>query len=257
MKTALVTGGSRGIGLMIVEGLVECGYKVYIVARKSHEAQQSADELNRQHGASCVIPIVADVSKKEEIERVIKIIDSQERDMGLNVLVNNAGTNYSAPLPEHSWEAFQKVIQLNLVSAFYLIQQAEPLLRRAQAKTGSVSRIINIGSINGVRAPTELPTYGYASSKAALHHLTQHLAAHLAPQITVNAIAPGAFPSKMMQKTLDDFGDEIKESTPMKRIGRKNDIASLCKWLVSDGGDYVTGSVIVIDGGAVIVKGKL
>jgi NAD(P)-dependent dehydrogenase (short-subunit alcohol dehydrogenase family) len=174
---------------------------------------------------------------------------------GLNVLVNNAGCNWAEPFDKFPKQAFQKVMTLNLESIFFLSQQLLNLLQKA-SRPGDPARIINVGSINGILPPT-FHTFAYSSSKAALHMLTKHMALTLAPNVTVNAIAPGSFESKMMKETLETFGDAIKEVNPMGRIGKREDMAAVCIWLSSAGGTYVNGAVIVVDGGAVIQQAPM
>jgi NAD(P)-dependent dehydrogenase (short-subunit alcohol dehydrogenase family) len=170
-----------------------------------------------------------------------------EREPALHVLVNNAGANWGAPLEQYPDSAFEKVLALNVTAAFRLTVSLLPQLRAA-ATPGDPARVINIGSIDGLGPPL-LETYAYSSSKAALHHLTRHLARRLAPEITVNAVAPGPFESKMMAVTLERFGDAIRSSNPMRRIGEPEDMAGVALYLASRAGAYVTAAVIPVDGG--------
>ncbi|RUS17935.1 hypothetical protein BC937DRAFT_89336 [Endogone sp. FLAS-F59071] len=168
----------------------------------------------------------------------------------LDVLVNNAGANWSAAIEEYPDAAFQKVMNLNLNRIFSLTQACLPLLT-AKSSTSNPSSVINIGSVDGLRVPQH-ETYAYSASKAALHHMTRVMAGHLGPKgVTVNAIAPGVFQSKMMKETLEKLGDFIIAGVPLARIGSPEDIAGTCIYLSSRAGNYTTGSVIVVDGGAI------
>jgi NAD(P)-dependent dehydrogenase (short-subunit alcohol dehydrogenase family) len=164
------------------------------------------------------------------------------------VLVNNAGANWGAPFADYSDAAWDKVLALNVKAIFHLTRALVPQLEKA-ATAEDPARVINVGSIDGIHVPI-LETYAYSASKAAVHHLTRALARRLAPQrITVNAVAPGPFESKMMAETLQRFGDSIAESCPLKRIGTPEDMAGVAIYLASRAGAYVTGAVIPVDGG--------
>uniref|UniRef100_A0A7S3YCI8 Gluconate 5-dehydrogenase n=1 Tax=Heterosigma akashiwo TaxID=2829 RepID=A0A7S3YCI8_HETAK len=174
----------------------------------------------------------------------------------LDVLVNNAGANWAAPLEAYPPAAFAKVVGLNLAAPFLLAQTMLPFLSAA-ASPGNPSRIINIGSIEGLKV-SSFETYAYGASKSGLHHLTKMLANKLGPRhITVNAIAPGTFQSKMMRATIQKFGDELVSNVPLGRLGSEEDMAGTSLWLSSRGGAFVTGSVIVVDGGFTVFSSKL
>jgi NAD(P)-dependent dehydrogenase (short-subunit alcohol dehydrogenase family) len=242
-KTAVVTGGTRGIGLMIARGLLEAGARVYISSRKADGCAAAERELS-QYGP--VSAIQADLSAQDECIRLAREIG--EREAALNVLVNNAGTTWGAPLEEFPAAAWDKVVDLNLKSPFFLTRAFLPMLEAAGTQDDP-ARVINIGSIDGLHVPS-LPTYAYSASKAGLHHLTRVLARELGPrQITVNAVAPGPFESKMMAATLETFGDAIAAAAPLRRIGRPDDMAGVAVYLASRAGAYVTGAVIPVDGG--------
>jgi NAD(P)-dependent dehydrogenase (short-subunit alcohol dehydrogenase family) len=242
-KTALVTGGSRGIGLMIARGFVEAGAKVYISSRKADVCEEVAAELSE---IGTCIPIAADLSQHDECKRVADEI--AEREPQLHILVNNAGATWGAPLAEFPDAAWDRVLDLNVKGVFHLTRYLVPTLA-AGAQPGDPARVINIGSIDGLHVP-ELETYSYSASKAAVHQLTRVLAKRLAREhITVNAIAPGPFESKMMAATLEAFGDAIAAANPMRRIGEPEDLAGAAIFLSSRAGAYVTGAVIPVDGG--------
>src|SRR5580658_4616680 len=241
-KTALVTGGSRGIGRMIAEGFVEAGVKVYISSRKAGVVADVAEQLSKK--GTC-IGIPADLSTEAECQRLAEAI--AEREASLDILVNNAGATWGAPLKDFDEAAFERVLALNVKGVFHLTKFLVPLLQAA----GTVelpARVINIGSIDGLQVPA-LETYSYSASKAAVHQLTRHLAKRLAPEITVNAIAPGPFESKMMAATLEAFGEQIAANAPLRRIGRPDDMAGAAIYLSSRAGAYLTGTIIPVDGG--------
>jgi NAD(P)-dependent dehydrogenase (short-subunit alcohol dehydrogenase family) len=242
-KTALVTGGSRGIGLMIARGFVEAGAKVYISSRKADVCDAVAAELS-ESGTCIALP--ANLSEHDECKRLADLIT--EREGKLDILVNNAGANWGAPLAEFPDAAWDRVLDLNVKGVFHLTRYLVPALAAA-AKPGDPARVINIGSIDGLHAP-DLETYSYSTSKAAVHQLTKVLAKRLARDgITVNAIAPGPFESQMMAATLDAFGDAIVASCPLRRIGQPEDMAGTAIYLASRAGAYVTGVILPVDGG--------
>jgi NAD(P)-dependent dehydrogenase (short-subunit alcohol dehydrogenase family) len=245
-KIALVTGGSRGIGEMIARGFVEGGARVYISSRKAEVCDAVASELSKI-GSCEAIP--ADLSKPEEAARLAAAIGAKEGH--LDILVNNAGATWGAPIEDFDEAAWERVLSLNVKGVFHLTKELLPLLKAAGTPE-SPARVINIGSIDGIHVPI-LETYSYSASKAAVHQLTRHLARRLAPEITVNAIAPGPFESKMMAATLDAVGDQIAASAPLKRIGRPDDMAGTAIFLASRAGSYITGSIIAVDGGIATV----
>lgn len=243
-KVAVVTGGTRGIGLMMARGLLDAGAaRVYVSSRKADGCAQAEAELSK-HGQ--VTAIQADLSTEAECLRLAREVG--EREQALHVLVNNAGATWGAPLAEFPAAAWDKVLDLNLKSPFFLTRAFLPLLEAA-GTLDDPARVINVGSIDGLHVPS-LPTYSYSASKAGVHHLTRVLARELGPKhITVNAVAPGPFESKMMAATLDAFGDAIAAAAPLRRIGRPDDMAGIAVYLASRAGSYVTGTVIAVDGG--------
>jgi len=241
-KVVLVTGGSRGIGEMIARGFVDAGARVYISSRKADVGAALASELSSQ--GFCV-SLPADLSTEAECRRLADELAT--RESSLDVLVNNAGATWGAPMATYDEAAFERVLALNVKGVFHLTKFLRPLLERT-ASADSPARVINIGSIYGLHVPT-METYAYSASKAAVHHLTRHLAKAMAPIVTVNAIAPGPFESKMMKATLEAFGDSIAESAPMKRIGRPSDMAGAAIFLSSPAASYITGAVLPVDGG--------
>ena len=245
-KVALVTGGSRGIGLMIARGYVEAGARVYLSSRKKETCDQVAAELSRI-GTCMSAP--ADCSTQAGCEALAAAVAA--RESRLDILVNNAGANWGAPLAEYPDTAWDKVLALNVKAIFHLTRACLPMLRAA-ATAADPARVINIGSIDGLHVPL-LETYAYSSSKAAVHHLTRVLAMRFAPDhITVNAVAPGPFESKMMHETLERFRDAIVGSCPLGRIGESEDMAGVAIYLASRAGAYLTGVVIPVDGGITV-----
>ncbi|MEU6132260.1 SDR family oxidoreductase [Saccharopolyspora sp. NPDC047091] len=242
-KHALVTGGTRGIGMMVARGLLQAGARVVISSRKADACAEAQHRLS-EFGDVRAIP--ADLSRHDECRRLADLV---EADSGrLDVLVNNAGAMWREPLETFPDEAWDTVLDLNLKAPFWLVQALLPALRRA-GTGGDPARIINIGSIAAIHVAGS-PNYSYAGSKAALHQLTRVLARELGPQhVTVNAVAPGPFPSQMMASTLEAIGDEIAAKAPLRRLGHDDDMAGTAVFLASRAGSYLTGAVIPVDGG--------
>ena len=242
-KVAVVTGGTRGIGLMMARGLLQAGARVYISSRKPEAGEEARAELG---AFGTVHSLPADLSREEECTRLAAEVGSREDEV--HILVNNAGATWGAPLREFPASGWDKVLDLNLKAPFFLTRAFLPLLEEA-GTDDDPARVVNVGSIDGLHVPP-MHTYSYSSSKAALHHLTRVLAKELGPRrITVNAVAPGPFESKMMAATLEAFGPEIAARSPLGRIGRADDMAGVVVYLTSRAGAYVTGSVIAVDGG--------
>ncbi len=241
-KVAVVTGGSRGIGAMIARGFAEAGAKVYVSARRADACEKLAAELSKV-GTCVAVP----TDLGTEAGAIALAEEIAARESALHVLVNNAGANWGAPYAEYPDSAWDKVLALNVKAVFTLTRELTPLLEKG-ASPGDPARVINIGSIDGNQVPA-LETYAYSASKAAVHHLTRVLAKRLAPRITVNAVAPGPFESKMMAATIERFKDVIVASCPLGRIGEPPDMAGVAIYLASRAGAYVTGAVIPVDGG--------
>ena len=240
-RTALITGGSRGIGRMIAEGFLAQGARVYISARKAEACDRTAKELSA-FGHCVSLP--ADVSTVEGAKALVAAYAKHEST--LDILVNNAGAAWGAPYDEFPESGWDKVVDLNLKTPFFLTQALTPMLKKAA--TDHLAKVINIASIDGISVnPQE--TYSYAASKAGLIQLTRRMALRLAQErIVVSAIAPGAFASDM-NKVARDHGDEIKGRIPAGRIGEPEDMAAAAIYLASRAGDYVMGSTLVVDGG--------
>lgn len=250
-KVGLVTGGSRGIGEMISRGLVAAGARVYISSRKADACQQLADELGAEGGEAVALP--ADLSRPEECQRLADELGA--REASLDILVNNAGATWGAPLEEYPLDGWDKVMNVNVRGVFLLTQALADRLRAA-GSAEDPARVINIGSVDGLHAP-RVEHYAYPASKAAVHHLTRHLGWRLVgDHVTVNAIAPGLFPSKMTAFMFegDDAEQEIGRGIPRGRVGSPEDIAGTVIWLCSRAGAYVTGAVVPVDGGVVTLS---
>jgi NAD(P)-dependent dehydrogenase (short-subunit alcohol dehydrogenase family) len=238
-KVVVVTGGSRGIGRMIATGFAEAGAKVYISSRKEEELRATADEI----GATA---IPADLSTAEGCTALAGVV--AEREPAVHVLVNNAGATWGAPLAEYPESAWDKVLSTNVKAPFLLTQALLDRLRAA-AQPDDPARILMIGSIEGFAVPL-WTNYAYPASKAAVHMMTRHLAADLAPDVTVNAIAPGLFPSKMTAFAFQPGAEEeIVKHIPLHRAGRPSDMAGVALFLAGPAGSYITGAVLPVDGG--------
>jgi NAD(P)-dependent dehydrogenase (short-subunit alcohol dehydrogenase family) len=243
-KTVLVTGGSRGIGYSIAEGFVKAGARVYICGRNAEKCDQAAKELS-QFGDCHSLP--AHLGSVEGCRSFAQAFGA--RESRLDVLVNNAGSLWAETLADYPESGWDKVYDVNVKGPFFLVQALLPLLE-ASASREDPARVINIGSIDAFHVPHH-ETYAYTSSKAAVHQLSLHLAAQLAPRsITVNVIAPGMFKSKMLQGTLEARGEEaVLAPVPLKRFAGPSDLAGAAIFLASTAGSYVTGAVLPVDGG--------
>ena len=247
-KVAVVTGGSRGIGEMLSSGFLANGAKVYITARKEEALVAKAEELSDKFGVDC-IPFAVDLSNLDGVMKLVDYLTEQEPN-GIDFLINNAGAAWGASydqFPESGWD---KVVDLNLKSPFFLTQQLTTLLEK-KGTSENPSRVVNIASIDGLHVPF-METYSYTASKSGIIHLTRHLAKTLVSKnIIVNAIAPGPFDSHMLGKAVNFDYSLIADSVPRKRIGTPEDIAGLCIYLCSRAGAYTVGETITCDGGSI------
>ncbi|MFK7914778.1 MAG: SDR family oxidoreductase [Pseudomonadales bacterium] len=254
-KTALITGGSRGIGEMIAAGFLANGAKVYISSRKKEVCDATAARLSKEYGGEC-ISLPANLADLPGIEGLVSELSKHEQQ--LDILVNNAGVSWGAPLEEFPEIGWDKVMDTNVKGYFFLTQKLLPLLRSA-ASPERPARVINVGSIDGIKTPV-FDTFSYGPSKAAAHYLTRVLAAHLAKDhIRVNAIAPGPFPTYMLSTGVGGGGDvdntdwdSVASRNPSGRVGTPEDVAGIAIFLSSRASDFTTGEVISCDGGVVI-----
>lgn len=255
-KVALVTGGSRGIGEMISAGFLASGSKVYISSRKAEVCDATAKRLSEEYQNEC-ISLPSDLSNLEGIESLVNQL--KQRESSLDILINNAGAAWGAPLEEYPEKGWDKVMDTNVKGVFFLTQKLLPMLKEGAKKRPS--RVVNIGSIDGLTRGS-FENYAYGPSKAALHHLTRILAANLIREkIIVNAIAPGPFPTWMLSTGVG-FGGEtdvdwtaVGNGNPSGRVGDINDIAGLAIFLCSRASEYTVGQTIACDGGAVVSLG--
>jgi NAD(P)-dependent dehydrogenase (short-subunit alcohol dehydrogenase family) len=242
-KRTVVTGGASGIGTMIARGFLQAGASVVIASRKEESLKAAVDELAP---LGEVTYAVADLADEEGCRALGDAV--AERWDSLDVLVNNAGATWGAPLEQQDATSWSRVLDVNVEGVFHTTKFLLPLLRAA-GTAEAPARVINIGSVDGIHVPA-METYSYSASKAAVHQLTRHLAKHLAPTITVNAIAPGPFQSRMMKATIEAAGDALPRMLPLKRIGRDEDMAGAAIFLASEAASYITGVVLPVAGGA-------
>jgi NAD(P)-dependent dehydrogenase (short-subunit alcohol dehydrogenase family) len=243
-KFVVVTGGSRGIGFAIAEGFLRAGARVCISSRDADACARAVDELS-QHG-DCYA-IAANLATADG--RAVLADGLSERESRIDVLVNNAGALWAAQLAEFPESGWDKVFDLNLKGTFFLVQALLPLIKAA-ATPANPARVINIGSIQGFQVPRH-ETYSYSASKAGLHQLTRHLASQLAADaVTVNAIAPGMFPSKILKGTLEQHGEAaVVARVPLGRLVSPSDMAGASLYLSSAAGSYLTGVILPVEGG--------
>ena len=246
-KVALVTGGSRGLGLQMCEALGEMGAHIAITARKPQELDEASAKLTALHIENHAVP--SDLGKPESIAPLVKQV--VERFGNIDILVNNAGATWGAAAEEYPPEAWHKVMNLNINGAFFLSQEVG---RRCMLPRRS-GNIVNIGSVAGLGGNrTGVGTIAYNTSKGALINFTRALAAEWGPLgIRVNAICPGFFPSKMSQGLLEQISESIIASTPLRRLGNDDDLKGAIVYLASDASRHVTGQYIVVDGGRTVV----
>lgn len=248
-KVALVTGGSRGIGRMMAEGLVRAGAAVYVSSRRKEACERTAAELS-EHGPCHAAP--ADVATPDGRAALVETLGA--RESRLHVLINNAGATWGAPYAEYPAAAFDKVLRLNVSAPFLLTRDLTPLLERGAAD-GDPARVVNVGSMDGLHVSrlARTGTFAYSASKAAAHHLTRTLAVELGPRnVTVNAVAPGFFESRMTAEVLKRHGADIAAACPLGRIGRPAEMAGIAIYLASRAGAYTNGAVIPVDGGTLL-----
>ncbi len=247
-KVALVTGGSRGLGMQIGEALGEMGAKLAITARKADELEEARSRFAAQRIDA--LPLVCDLSRPETIEPMVR--QALGHYGRIDILVNNAGTTWGAPAEEHPLEAWRKVVDLNLTGTF-VVTQAVGRLAMIPKRYG---RIINVASVAGLRGNPVglLKTIAYNTTKGGLVNFTRALAGEWgAYDITVNAIAPGFFPSKMSRGALEKIADKVIALTPLHRLGDESDLKGVAVLLASDASRHITGQVIAVDGGATVV----
>jgi NAD(P)-dependent dehydrogenase (short-subunit alcohol dehydrogenase family) len=239
-RVALITGGSKNLGRHMAEGFIAAGAKVYITSRKAADCEKTASEL----GPNC-IALPMDVSTVEGCRALAAAF--AEKEAKLDILVNNAGAAWGAEFEDFPEAGWDKVMDLNVKGPFFLTQSLYPALKAA-ASVAQPAKVINIGSIDGIRLnPWE--TYSYHASKSAILYLTKRMAARLVrDQINVTAIAPGAFASDM-NRAARDHGDAVAQNIPNKRIGVAEDMAAAAIYLASNAGNYVVGDCITVDGG--------
>lgn len=250
-KTALVTGGTSGIGLMIATGFVKAGAKVYVASRKAEACEKVAKSLS-EFGVCIGIP--ADLSSEGGTRGLADEIS--RRESSLHILVNNAGTTWGAPFKDYPDKAWQRIMSLNVQAMFNLTRDLLPLLEAGASKTRH-AKVINVSSVAGM-STVSLAAYAYGPSKAAVNQLTRMLASEFArKKICVNAIAPGLFPSKMTNFIMPDekAQESLGVNIPLGRVGSEKDMQGLSLFLASAAGDYVTGAIIPIDGGELLRGG--
>lgn len=247
-KVALVTGGATGIGRMAAEGLAAAGARVLIASRKADACEAVAAEINASGVAGSVEGFGGDVATEAGIDALVAEVES--RTGKLNILMNNAGRTWGAPIGEHPYEAWDKLLSLNVQGMFHLTQQLLPLLKAASTAEDP-ARVVNVGSVMG-DIPKGTMTYSYAVSKGAVHHMTRVLSNDLAPEgITVNAIAPGPFVSKMTAFAIatEEGQKKSAKGVPLGRVGSPEDIAGALQYLCGRGGAYLSGAILPLSGG--------
>ncbi|ALI23980.1 short-chain dehydrogenase/reductase SDR [Mycolicibacterium fortuitum] len=248
-RVAVVTGGGRGIGLMMARGLLQAGASVYISSRKEAELNAAVDTLSPL-GRISAVP--ADLGTSEGVAALTAAVTARED--AIHALFNNAGAAWGAPYDDFPESGFDKVYDVNVKGVFLLTRALTPLLNAA-ATEDDPARVINTGSIDGIVAPGKgRDNFSYSASKAAVHMLTKHLAGELAPRILVNAIAPGLFESRMTKEMLRAGSDAVGSALPLGRIGQPDDIAGISVFLASRASAYITGAIIPVDGGVSTIR---
>jgi NAD(P)-dependent dehydrogenase (short-subunit alcohol dehydrogenase family) len=248
-KVAVVTGGGRGIGVMMARGLLQAGAKVYLSSRKEAELASAAAELS---SLGPVEAVPADLGTAEGVQTLTAALT--DREDAVHALFNNAGSNWGAPFDEFPESAFDRVFDVNVKGVFLLTRALVPLLT-AGSTDDDPARVVNTGSIDGYFTPEKgRDNFSYAASKAAVHMLTKHLATELAPRILVNAIAPGLFESRMTKVLLAPGADAVGRALPLGRIGAPEDMAGIAVFLAARASSYITGAVIPVDGGVSTIR---
>lgn len=243
-RRVLVTGGSHGLGAMLAAGLAEAGASVVVCGRDAAALDAVSGPLVAA-GGDCTT-VVADVSTEDGCRSLAAAVTAG--DAPLDVLVNNAGAAIDAPIEQLDDATWDAVLAVNLKAVSHLVRFTLPALRASAHERGAPARVVNVGSIAGLRVG-ELDNYAYTASKAALHHFTKHLARRLAPHVTVNAIAPGPFPSRLMAGVLASHGEALARTVPLRRIGAPDDIVAAARYLCSPAGAWITGTILTVDGG--------
>jgi NAD(P)-dependent dehydrogenase (short-subunit alcohol dehydrogenase family) len=248
-KVVVVTGGGRGIGVMMARGLLQAGATVYLSSRKKAEPDAAVAELSA-HGIVHAIP--ADLGTVDGVQALVS--DLAEREDAIHALFNNAGAAWGAPFAEFPESGFDKVLNVNVKGVFLLTRALVPMLTAA-ATDDDPARVINTGSVDGIVPPERgRNNFSYSASKAAVHMLTKRLAGELAPRILVNAIAPGLFQSRMTKELLSAGPDAVGSLLPLGRIGQPADMAGIAVFLASRASTYITGAIIPVDGGASVIR---
>ena len=250
-KRVFITGGAAGIGRMLSEGFAERGARVYTVSRKQEVLDAFVRELKDERG----LDVAAAPANLSDIQSLGGVAAAAAEHFGgaIDVLINNAGATWGASIEEFPEQGWDRVFDLNVKALFFLTQQCLPYLRKAREERGDSPRVINIGSISGLQHPMD-NAWSYHPAKAAVHHLSQTLAKALAGErITVNAIAPGLFPSRMTKHIFTGGGaDAVGGFIPLGRTGQASDIAGTAIYLASKAGAFTTGALIAVDGGSVL-----
>ena len=248
-NVAVVTGGGRGIGVMMARGLLQAGARVYLSARKEAELAAAVAELSPL-GEIAAIP--ADLGTAEGVDTLTAALT--EREEAVHALFNNAGANWGAPFDEFPESGFDRVFNVNVKGVFLLTRALVPLLT-AGATEADPARVINTGSVDGFHTPERgRDNFSYSASKAAVHMLTKHLATELAPRILVNAVAPGLFESRMTKVLLAPGAEAVGNALPLGRIGAPDDMAGIAVFLAAPASAYITGAVIPVDGGVSTIR---
>lgn len=247
-KTALVTGGATGIGRMAAEALVQAGAHVLIASRKGDACEEAAARLNAIGAPGSAEGFAADISSEEGINALVSEVN--KRTQSLDILMNNSGVSWGAPMGQFPYHAWDKVMSVNVAGIFDLTQKLLPLLIKS-ASDEDPARVVNVGSVMG-EVPMGDGAYSYSASKAAVIHLSKIMAKELAPhRVTVNALAPGPFVSRMTAFATEDEDtrEQVGQGVPLGRVGRAEDIAGCLLFLCGRGGSYVTGAVLPVSGG--------